>query len=268
VSRFIGALQQLVANVRPYFVSGPVLGGLTESHAIALDVLATNLEVGLLMSQPLRCDASALPDLAECRGIRRYPSESEKSHRQRLSRWWQLHRSRGTHRGELENLQPYFGADRPLIRIVHQSGDGAIATWHTINASGTYERTNTEPSNWNYDGRAEAWSRFWLIIYIPSAWIVSVSYNGTGRYGTSQYAELLTQQARDASDLVKDWKAGHSRLAATIVCPVGYMNPTDMAINTPSGWTTMPNGNWGAPLTVNGHPTRPPWATWIYEDKV
>ena len=164
---FVGTIQKLVATFAPWFLRGSNIGTFLEASALSLDDVVESLRQGLRLSQPLRCDESALPVIARDRGMRLYASEPVASQRQRLSQWRQLRRQFGTHAGQMRNIQPFFlsHAAVPRIRIVHQSGDGLSATWHTLEADGTYTWTRATPSNWNWDGNDDQWSRYWVIIY-------------------------------------------------------------------------------------------------------
>lgn len=161
---WIGKFQAaILGDPAPYFLRQKNLGTFMEALGIVYDIFASNLALGLRLSQPLRCDESALPYLSFDRGIRLYPSEPIASQRFRLSQWWQLWKQRGSHQGAMRHLQPYFlGASGlgplPTIRIVHASGDGLSATWHTLSggvpgAPGTsvYSAQKVTPSNFDFD---------------------------------------------------------------------------------------------------------------------
>lgn len=264
----VGQIQQLVESIGPWFLRNKHIGAFLESMAITYDSAIESLDLGLRLGQPLRCDASALPVLGYDRGIPFYPSESETSKRYRCAHWKQLHRTRGTHIGELQTAQPYFGTTPPLMRIVHQDGAGASATWHTLAADGSYSKHVATPSNWNWDGTASKWSRFWVICYAP-AWALSQIHYGDGtRYGTGAvYAGASSSQvATDLVNMIRNWKGAHSRLYGYIIATDGSsFDPTATSAALPGGGTTLPIGNWGSPLSLTGGHTRPSSAIWIYD---
>src|SRR5262249_18541344 len=148
-----GRLQRLISRVSTWYVANRYIGGFLEAFGFVLDTAVETLNQGLLMTQPMRCDPSGLPELSRDRGIKLYPSEPIDSQRYRLAQWLNLHRQRGTHQGEMRHAQPYFltSSALPLMRIVHQEGNGVIATWHTLDADGVYTVQQPNPSNWNYD---------------------------------------------------------------------------------------------------------------------
>lgn len=270
MSSYIGAIQEFIARIGPWFLHNKNIGTFLESVAVTLDSSVLSLEQGLKLSQPLRCDVSALPVLSKDRSLRIYATEPTVSQRLRLARWLQLHRQRGTHQGEMRHSQPYFLPDTPMMRIVHQAGDGSSATWHTLAADGTYSVHRSTPSNWNYDGATSKWSRFWVVTYAPAA-ILSATHWDDGHHWDdgSVWGGVLATIAQDLVAMILEWKAAHSRLGAYILAtdPASF-DPTATAATLGDGSTTLPVGNWGSafsgPPTV--HPTRLGSAIWIYED--
>lgn len=234
-----------------------------------------------------QCDPDVLSWHARDRGIRIYDTEPELSKRYRLSRWRQLKKRRGSHRGELENVQPFWlstpSAVLPTVRIVFQDNRGTpSAQWHTLTGAGLYSVIQRSTSNWNYDDDPTKRSRFWAIVYLPPGYSTAVTYDdGVTVYdGGAIYDGVTALAIRDLVDAIKEAKAAHSRLAGVIATSLQPdevipdiagthhpFDPTDTAQTHADGWTTLPTGNWkyvSDPDT--GLPTRPPWATWLYED--
>lgn len=265
---YVGAIQKLIGTIGPYYIHGKQIGGFLEACGFVCDSQVQTLVMGLRLGHPLTCDVSALPIIAPDRQIRIYPSESEASKRFRLSRWKQLHREQASHIGEMRHTQPYFMPYSPMMRIVHQDGLGASATWHTLTASGEYQIHRATPSNWNWDNRPSRWSRFWVIIYAPQSFIETPRYGDGTRYSDgTRYASAATQQmSRDLVDMILEWKAAHSRLAGYIVAtdPASF-DPTSTAQTSASGWTSLPVGNWGQPISPQGVRTRLPSAYWLHD---
>lgn len=266
---FVGTIQRLTARVGPWFLHSRNIGRFMQAFAIVYDTAITALQQGLALSHPLRCDPSAFPVLSLDRTIRLYPSEPESSKRTRLANWLQIHRQRATHLGELLHSQPYFAPEHPVMRIVHQDGAGLSATWWSIAADGSLSEHKAVPSNWDYDGQTYKYSRFWVILYVPTS-IFSLARYDDGRYYDSGfvYDGMMTQIALDISQMILEAKAAHSQLQAYILAtdPASF-DPTATAVTSPDGWTTLPIGNWGtcispAPVAIR---TRPPTAVWIYE---
>lgn len=268
---FVGRIQQGIADLGPWWLQGRNIGTFLESIGLTLDGALETLTHGMRLSQPLRGDVNALPYLSTDRGIAIYPNEPDASRRYRLSQFWQLRRQFGTHQGEMRNVQPYFlpGA-LPVIRIVHQAGDGSSATWHTLAADGTYSVHRSTPSNWDWDGVDAKWSRYWAIVYttglIPTA---QPTWDGGQLWdGGSVWDGLFTSGVID--DLVSaftDAKSAHSILWGLILAPdSASFDPTATAVVDAAGWSTLPNGKWGYVIdNVTGQPTRLPSATYAYD---
>lgn len=275
MSSFRGAIQQFVAEISPWFLRAKHRGALVQAGALVLDDTVAMLDQGLRLGQPLDCESSALPVLSKDRGLRIYQTEPEASKRERLSRFWSLYRRRGTHRGEMENLAPFFLPARPLMRIVHQNGGGDTATWHTLAEDGTYTTHQQSPSNWDWDGVPAAWARWWAIIYrdplmgYPDAAEYATD-GGDGVFfddGTLWDGGPSEMQIRDIVDALQESKAGHSHLWGVILTEdEGSFDPSAAAVADSEGWTSLPTGNWWvAADAVTGLPTRPPYASFLYE---
>jgi hypothetical protein len=266
---FVGTIQRLTGRVGPWFLHSRNIGRFLQAFSIVYDNAITALQQGVALSQPFRCDPSAFPVLSLDRSVRLYPSEPESSKRTRLANWLQFHRQRATHLGELIHSQPYFAPDHPIMRIVHQDGAGASATWWSIAADGSLSEHKAAPSNWDYDGQTEKWSRFWVILYVPASLVSFARYDDGSTYDSGVlYDGMITQIARDISAMILESKGAHSRLQAYILAtdPASF-DPTATAVTDPTGWTSLPIGNWGT--SMSGPPdsvrTRPPTAVWIYE---
>jgi hypothetical protein len=267
---FAGVLQQFAANIPPWFLRNRYASTFLQAHGLVVDNAVESTALGLHLSQPLRCDESALPILSQDRGIRLYSTEPKASQRFRLSQWWQLHRQFGTHQGEMRNVQPFFLPQTPMLRIVHQSGDGSSSTWHTLDASGAYSVHRSTPSNWNWDNVPSKWSRFWLIVYTGALNLPPQPRWDGGQLwdGGSIWDGLLTSsQIADIVAGVTDAKSAHSQLWGVILAPsTGSFTPTDTIATHPDGWSNLPNGKWGFAIdNQTGKPTRLPGATFAYD---
>lgn len=153
----IGHFQKMMIDLAPEWLREKNAASFLGAAGLILDLSQQRLIEGIRAGQPLRCDVSALREISAQRRLRIYASEPIASQRFRLSRWHQLHRQRGTHQGEMRNLQPYFlGADGlgvlPNIWIVHQDGRASpTCTWHNLSPAGVYSVTRVTSSNFNFD---------------------------------------------------------------------------------------------------------------------
>ena len=236
----------------------------------------------------IQCDADVLSWHARDRGISIYSSEPELSKRYRLSRWRQIKKRRGSPFGVFENLQPFWLATQasalPTVRIVHQDNVGSpSAVWYTLTPAGAISVKRRITSNWNYDGAAAKWSRFWVVLHLPPGYSSIVVYDdGTTVYdGGAVYDGVTALAIADIVSNIKEAKAAHSRLAGIIVTTLQPTDPIpgvagthypfdpgDTAQTSAEGWTSLPVGNWASIVDpATGLPTRPPWASWLYEDQ-
>jgi hypothetical protein len=168
----------------------------------------------------------------------------------------------------MRHEQPYFLPDKPVMRIVHQSGTG-IATWHTLDEYGDYTVTHVSPSNWDYDGQTSHWWRFWVIIYPPTRFLTVPHYGDGTKYGDgSIYAGGATKQiARDLVDMILEWQAGHSNLWGYIFAtdPASFLPTATPALIGSTHQSTLPMGNWQSPIDASGYRVRNPTALWLYD---
>lgn len=272
---WVGKIQQYISEITaagPWWLAQQNIGAFLESVAATLDGSVDALHGGLKGTQPLRCDPSLLPTISRDRSLRIYQSEPEESQRYRLSQWLQLHRQRGTHQGEMRNLQPYFldQPGLPRIRIVHQSGTGARATWHTLNHDSTYDVHKQEPSNWDWDGQPELWSRWWAIIYTDGTFLSPdvTFWNGGQLWNGGTYWDGIESQVMlDLIAMLIDWKSAHSRCAGVCLArDPDKFDPTATPVTYAGGQTSHPTGNWHRLVDpTTGLPTREPTGSWIYD---
>lgn len=271
---FFGKFQKAISNVGVWYLRQKNLGTFLEAVALTLDGAADGMLMGMRLGYPLRCPADQLPVIAFDRGISLYPTEPTASRRQRLRMWWQLHKARGSHQGEMRHTQPYFlpGLALPSIHIVHQDGTGAIATWHKLDGAGKYTSQQVTPSNFNYDGQDAKWSRFGVFVDMTGTGVDPGPLYGDGHdYGDgSTYGGGLTAaQTADIAAMFRDWKAAHSWLLfVVLVWPPATIDPTATPVQDADGRWSLPNGpnTWGVLVDPGtGKATRPSGYQWIYD---
>lgn len=282
----------LLRTVAPWYMANGRMGILLDSVGMTMDALAERSFLGRCAANVtsggaktaegfvLQCEPDALPWHANDRQIPIVPGESVASQRNALAHWHQLHARRGTHRGELERAQSYFlGASGlgplPRIRIVHQDGAAAGAMWHTISGSadpggaGVYSIHRQVPSNFDFDGQTAKKSRYWAIIEstgIPILNVQAIEWDDGSLWdGGGLWDGVTLATVNDLVSLFLSWKSAHSELAGVILTsdPASF-DPSATSVVLPDGSTSLPVGNWGH-LTSGGLPTRPPYATWIYD---
>jgi len=287
------SFQQAIKGFAPgNMAGGRWMGTLLESVGMTLDGLAERTFLGRCAALPyaagaktaggllLQCEPDTLAWHARDRGIALYPTEPIASKRFRLSRWRQLHTRRGTHRGEMEHVQPYFlGEDGlgvlPRIRIVHQDGDGDGAMWHTLSGSadvggaGVYSIRRKVPSNFDFDGLSAKWSRWWAIIYTSGTILNTVTHwNDGSLWNGGQFWDGVSGLVlADIVSMFLEWGSAHSRCGGIILAhDSASFDPSATSIALGDGTTTLPLGNWGQLVDpATNLPTRLQTASWIYD---
>lgn len=295
-----GIFQKAARSWAPPWFQRSNMGTLLESVGALWDVQAERLMDGRLAANPyaagarlksgrlIQCEEDVLPWHARDRGITLYETEPVESRRVRLSQHHQLKRRRGTHQGEMRNLQPYFlGADGlgvlPRIRIVHQSGSAtrSVATWETLSGSldpggaGVFSVSQARDSNWDWDGQGVVgsggkWSRFWVILYLngivpaPALWDDGIAMWDDG---VTLWDGAAAGVLADWISMVNDWKSAHSILwGFAITWNDARFLPWETATIDPAGWSSFPFGNYGSIIDpFTGKNTRPPDVEWILD---
>ena len=275
----MGFFADTIYKFTPSWFQNPYMGTMTRAVAAAYDAMAGRVFDGRRASNPyaagargadgalFECPADVLPYHSRDRGIRLYSTEPEPSQRFRLGQWRQLKKRRGSHQGELRNVQPYFlsSVAMPRMRIVHQSnGSPNVATWHTLDAAGVYSVHRASPSNWNWDDAPALRSRFWLIVYTNELGLEQSTWDGPTRWDDGAlWGGLFTKaQIDDLVAMINEAKAAHSILWGVILAtdPDSF-RPQDPVIVDPDGWSNLPNGKWGFVIDNDtGQPTRLPSA--------
>jgi hypothetical protein len=105
-----------------------------------------------------------------------------------------------------------------------------------------------EPKDWNWDGNAADWSRFWVVIHPPHPWLQGPRWGdvpvGTGEhyadpsftYGSSMTINEVEMLRRT----VRQWKPAHVRCARIIV------------VFDEAAWlTSQPDGTWNSRANRN-----------------
>jgi hypothetical protein len=167
------------------------------------------------------------------------------------------------------------------MRIVHQSNEATPrATWHTLSGSydtggaGVYSVDRTSPSNWDFDGQPEKWSRWWAIIYTPGSILDASTTWDDGELwdGGSVWGGVPAAVLTDLVSMFTDWQAAHSRCAGVILAnDLASFGPTATPALVGDGTTTLPSAttlgiSWGQLVDpTTGLPTRLQSATWILD---
>lgn len=269
MSGFAGILQRFAAENVPWYLQGPNGTAFLQALGLTLDLGTQTLITGMRQSSPFAAFLDNLSYIGADRGIRRYPTMTEQAYRLQLAQWRQIHHFAGTHYGQMIRLQPYFYPYKPRIRTFHQNGDGTKSTCHTLDPDGTYSVHRSIPSNFDYDGEVDQWSRFFVAIDGSTLHGDPAHYNDGTKYddGTVWDGYLSAAARDDIVSIILDSKAAHSALWAVMI----YDNPTDfdptVAVTTDAdGRTSLPVANWGSAVdSATGLPTRLKSAHFIFD---
>lgn len=196
------------------------------------------------------------------RQIRRGFDEPLESYIARLLGWIPARKTRGNPYTLMRQLHGYFTGHSVRIRTVNNAG-----AWHTIHHDGTLE-FHPPNGNWDWDGETDPWSRFWVILYVPtSLWGPDGVWGSPGVWGDGGVWGLSAthEQARTVAAIINEWKPPHSVCAGVIVCwDMFAFDPTDPAMSA-----GFPTAEWGRAGKDDGFGNyvmaRPSWARFTGE---
>jgi hypothetical protein len=270
MSIFVGALQQVIARIPPWFIRGRYGSAFLEAIGLTLDVSTETLTRGLRQRYPLACEDASLSVVGGDVGIVQRGTETNESYRVRCAKFRQIKKHAGSHYGQMINLQPYFlPGTLPTIYCVHQAGDGSSATWHKMDPNGVYSYSRATPSNFDFDGVPEKWSReFWFIETAGTRLDVGgvTHYNDGNVYNGGQvYDGVTAASGADMKAILDESKAAHT-IIWSLALTASTIDPTATAAALPDGSTTLPQGNWGPLIDPTTHaPTRPSYLEFYFD---
>lgn len=203
--------RQWAKDLAPTWLRGEWGGKLVEFAGFVFDTIQeADFEGGAAgMLDAPTFPADALPLVGSERQIERYTAESDATYKARVKGAWVAWPQAGTKGGELSQL-----------------------------SAGAFTADIMEMRDWNWDGDAANWSRFWVII-TGHGW--TRTHWGDGRlWGSGVWGCSATQaEASTLIRIVQKWKPGH-------VVPIIVVVMEDGA------WSAgPPDGTWGNPANRN-----------------
>jgi hypothetical protein len=198
-------------DLAPTWLRGHWGGALVELCGFVFDAIEEEaFEAGAAgMLDAPTFPADALPYVGAERSIERYPSETDATYKARVKGAWVAWPQAGTRGGVLSQL-----------------------------TSGAFTADIKEMKDWNWDGNAANWSRFWIVI-TGHGW--TKTHWGDGRkWGTGVWGATATQpEAHTLLRIIRKWKPGHV-VAITVV-----------VMDNVAWLAGLPDGTWGNPANRN-----------------
>lgn len=239
VSEFIPFRHRLALIARAPWLQRVYLLRLLFAFAVHIDALVDWAFLALKARYPSLAPPDALPALGRERGIRRGFAESLESYAARLITWLVDRRIKGSPYALMNQLAGYFTGYAVRIRVVNVAG-----TWYTRYHNGTFDWHFASPSNWDWDGTTAAFSRYWVIVYVPTSlwsgeglWGQPVGPGG-GVWGDGGVWGLSAtyEQGQTVEAIIRDWNPPHARCAGVIVTwDLFSFDPSDSGAGFPDG---------------------------------
>lgn len=219
-------------------------GGLV-GHALdtVKDATLERVYLGLLARFPQNgpngetAPPDALAAIGHDRRVVRGIDEIDASYAVRLTAWLDDRKTAGNPFTLMQKLAEYTGSGC-VFKTVDVHGN-----WFMRAVDGT-RSLYLKQGNWNWDGYAAQWSRFWVIIHPPAAlWTAEGTWGSASTWGeagtcgtTASYDQVQTIRG-----LVADWKPAGTKCVNIIVAfdPASF-DPTAAALSP-----GLPDGLWG-----------------------
>jgi hypothetical protein len=195
-------------DLAPTWLRGSWGGSLVECIGFIFDTIQeANYEAGAAdcLEAPTFPGGEALALKGSERSIERYPAESDAAYKARVKGAWEAWPQAGTDGGLLSQL-----------------------------SAGTFTAALKEMRDWDWDGVAANWSRFWTII-TDHGWVRT--HWGDGRtWGAGTWGSTASQaEAQTLLRIIRKWKPAH-----TVPITIVVMEPVTWAAE-------QPDGTWGDP---------------------
>ena len=214
------------------------------------DAFIERLRLGHLARYPQQdaagtpAPADALAAIGRDRRVVQGINETGAAYAVRLRAWLDDRKRAGNPYALMQKLAEYVGGGSSF-RIVDNSGN-----WYHRAADGTETRLLNQ-GNWNWDGEANKWSRFWVIIYPGTTWSTGPRTWGATPYGLTEPRWGCTATADQAATvrfLVDDWKPAGTRCVEIILAfDTASFDPT----------APEPDGEWNHWYDYNGSDAEP-----------
>jgi len=232
----IARFRNVLRSMAPAWLREGEGGQVLFSLGYLMDGFVERLREGVHARFPSDAPADALAYLGRDRRIRRGLSESDASYRVRLIRYLDDLRVLGNPYALMTQLRAFLGADLAM-RTVDNNG-----TWFSIEADGT-RSVELGAGNWDWDGSAASWSRFWVIIY-PNGFWSTITWGDPaltwGKPDLTWGSTATPDQVKGVRELVAEWKPAGTRCVNIIIAfDNASFDPTD-----PPG-APLPDGTWG-----------------------
>lgn len=241
-------VEQSFRSIRQFLSPRWLTEGFGGAVGFSLDVVKDSylrrVLLGLLARFPQNGPAGetappdALAAIGRDRRVVRGLGESDASYARRLIAWLDDRQTAGNAFALMQKLAEYLGVDSGCVfKAVDNQGN-----WYVRAAGGT-RSLFLRRGNWDWDGYAEKWSRFWVIVHPPvSLWVEEDTW-GSGTWGdggtwgsTETYDEVQTIRG-----LVADWKPAGTRCVNIIVAFDDASFDPEAAPLSPG----LPDGTWG-----------------------
>jgi hypothetical protein len=206
---------------------------------LLLDAVVTLLADSLRARYPDYAPPDALAAIGRDRQIDRGFDESASGYAARLKQWLATRTRRGSAHVLMTQLAGYLSPHAVRLRVVNNAG-----AWHTRQHDGEIEYHDGE-GNWDWDGDAASWSRYWVVLYPQTSLMVQDGTWGMpGKWGTpggKWGCDIGAEQARTIAAIVRRETPPHARCEGLIVTwdLLHALDPADDG--TAYGW---PRGEW------------------------
>lgn len=209
---------------------------------VGLDGVLDWAKRGVLSRFATTAPTEALPFIGRDRRIVRGFDEPEADFRTRLKGWLRAWHRAGHAFGICEAVAGYLAPHAVRVRVVTNSG-----VWYTRESDGTESYLIQDPTDWDWDGDPDSWSRFWVIIYPADAWVEETDWGTSGETwgddGETWGTTATPEHVRTIQGLVATWKPKHATCVSIIVAFDDASFDPESASETSSTWKHWGTGD-------------------------
>lgn len=183
--------------------------------------------------------ADALAAHGRDRRLVRGRTETDAQYAQRLTKWLDDRRTVGSPFALCQKIAEYVGGAGATVKTVDNSGN-----WFVRAANGT-KTTYLQAGNWNWDGNAAQWARFWIIVHPNGVWTDTRTWGDGTTWGSSYQTDTIGTTAtyddvEAMRNIANDWKPLGTTCANIIIAlDPNSFNPAGAA------GPPLPDGTWG-----------------------
>ena len=200
------------------------------SVALMIDGLGDALLAAIKIRFPNLYSSESLSLLSNERRMRSGPTETAESFAARLTQWWDVAKHSGDLYTIAKQMACYFLPRAVRLEIVTNNG-----TRYTLGIDGSW---TVDSVSWDWDGHAEKWSRFWVLLSNEDIQATSTDHRVLDSIAT------VLQRGRFVGSDVNGAAATLRQIEEDNRAPYNHCDCIIVMLDRAAFWASPPAGNW------------------------